>query len=259
MTAPRRLAGTVRRPSELVRLKKHVVTEQQQVTVPVQREEVRIEREPITDTNRDRAMDGPEITEAEHAVTLNQEEVVVDKQVVPKERVRLDKDVSTAEETVDETVRKERIDVERKSSAAPLIGCRARETPAPRTNHAKRHSARAATPASAVQQGSVFGRLTERSSVLGNCSLRRLYAPRLNFAFARNLCKAGASHVLANIPTNIAPIRRRLLREPHLRPSSVVATYIGGGAAERINYRLSANRIVRDGDRLQRRVTGATW
>jgi uncharacterized protein (TIGR02271 family) len=105
--------GTVRRPSELVRLKKSVVTEHQQVTVPVQREEVRIEREPITEANRDEAMSGPDITEAEHEVILNEEEVVVEKKVVPKERVRLDKDVSTSEETVDETVRKEQIDVER--------------------------------------------------------------------------------------------------------------------------------------------------
>jgi uncharacterized protein (TIGR02271 family) len=105
--------GTVRRPSELVRLKKHVVTEQVQVTVPVQREEVRIEREPITDANRAEAMDGPEITEAEHAVTLHEEEIVVDKKVVPKERVRLETDVSTSEETIEESVRKEQIDIER--------------------------------------------------------------------------------------------------------------------------------------------------
>jgi uncharacterized protein (TIGR02271 family) len=105
--------GTVRRPSELVRLKKHVVTEQVQVTVPVQREEVRIEREPITDANRAEALSGAEITEAEHSVTLHEEEVVVDKTVVPKERVRLETDVSTSEETVDESVRKEQIDIER--------------------------------------------------------------------------------------------------------------------------------------------------
>jgi uncharacterized protein (TIGR02271 family) len=105
--------GTVRRPSELVRLKKRVVTEPQQVTVPVQREEVVIEREPITDANRAEAMSGAEITEAEHAMTLHEEEVVVEKRVVPKERVRLDTDVSTSERTVDETVRKEQIDIER--------------------------------------------------------------------------------------------------------------------------------------------------
>ena len=43
---------TTRRPSELVRLRKHVVTENQQVTVPVQREEVRIEREPVLSVAR---------------------------------------------------------------------------------------------------------------------------------------------------------------------------------------------------------------
>ena len=37
------------------RLRKYVVTEKETVTVPVQREEVRIEREPITDANRRRA------------------------------------------------------------------------------------------------------------------------------------------------------------------------------------------------------------
>jgi uncharacterized protein (TIGR02271 family) len=105
--------GTVRRPSELVRLKKRVVTEQQQVTVPVQREEVVIEREAITDTNRAEAMSGAEMSEAEQAVTLHEEEVVVEKRVVPKERVRLEKDVSTSEQTVDEAVRKEQIDIER--------------------------------------------------------------------------------------------------------------------------------------------------
>jgi len=102
-----------RRPSELVRLKKRVVTEQQQVTVPVQHEEVRVEREPITDANIGRAMDGPELSDEEHEMTLNEEQVVVEKKVVPKERVRLDKDVTTEDQTVNEDVRKEQIDVER--------------------------------------------------------------------------------------------------------------------------------------------------
>ena len=105
--------GTVRRPSELVRLKKYIVTENVQTTVPVQREEVRIEREPITDANIGQAMDGPDLSSEEHEVTLNQEEVVVDKEVVPKERVRVDKDVVTEERSITEEVRKEQIDVER--------------------------------------------------------------------------------------------------------------------------------------------------
>ena len=94
------------------RLRKFVVTEQKQVTVPVQREEVRIEREPITDGNVGQATDGPAISEEEHEVTLHAETPVVEKQVVPKERVRLDKETVTEERTVNEEVRKEQIDAE---------------------------------------------------------------------------------------------------------------------------------------------------
>jgi uncharacterized protein (TIGR02271 family) len=104
--------GTQARERGRVRLRKYVTTEQEQVTVPVQREEVRVEREPITDTNLDAAMAGPDITEAEHEVTLREEEPVVDKEVVPRERVRLDKDTVTGEEQVAEEVRKEQIDLD---------------------------------------------------------------------------------------------------------------------------------------------------
>jgi uncharacterized protein (TIGR02271 family) len=104
--------------SELVRLKKRVVTEAQQVTVPVQHEEVRLEREPITGANREQALDGPAIHESEHDMTLNEEEVVVSERTVPKERVQLDKDVVTDQQTVQEDVRKERIDVEREQRHA---------------------------------------------------------------------------------------------------------------------------------------------
>jgi uncharacterized protein (TIGR02271 family) len=105
--------GTVRRPSELVRLRKYIVTENVQTTVPVSREEVRVEREPITEANIGKAMEGPDLSTEEHELTLNEEQVVVSKQVVPKERVRLDKDVVTEQETVNEEIRKEQIDVER--------------------------------------------------------------------------------------------------------------------------------------------------
>lgn len=105
--------GTVRRPSELVRLKKYVVTEPVTTTVPVEREVVRVEREPITEDNVDQAMGGPEISAGEHEVVLSEEEVVVDKQAVPKERLRVDTDTSTEERTVSEEIRREQIDVER--------------------------------------------------------------------------------------------------------------------------------------------------
>jgi uncharacterized protein (TIGR02271 family) len=104
--------GTARRESGRVRLRKYVVTEDVQTTVPVQREEVRVEREAITDANVDDALDGPEISEEEHEVTLHTEEPVVEKRVVPKERVRLDRETVTDEQTVSEEVRKERIETD---------------------------------------------------------------------------------------------------------------------------------------------------
>lgn len=104
--------GTTERESGRVRLQKYVVEEEVTKTVPVRREEVRVEREPITDANRGDAVDGPAISEEEHEVVLHAEEAVVDKQTVPKERIRLEKDVTTEDETVSETVRKEQVDVD---------------------------------------------------------------------------------------------------------------------------------------------------
>jgi uncharacterized protein (TIGR02271 family) len=104
--------GTAQRERGRVRLRKYVTTEQVQQTVPVQRERVRVEREPITDANRDAATSGPELSEAEHEVVLREEEPVVEKRVVPRERVRLDKDTVTDQERVAEQVRKEQIDLD---------------------------------------------------------------------------------------------------------------------------------------------------
>jgi uncharacterized protein (TIGR02271 family) len=104
--------GTERREAGRARLRKHVVTEEVTKTVPVQREEVRIEREPITDANRDAALDGPDISEEEHEVVLHEEAPVVSKEAVPKERVRMETDTRTDEETVSEQVRKERIETD---------------------------------------------------------------------------------------------------------------------------------------------------
>jgi uncharacterized protein (TIGR02271 family) len=107
--------GTRERETGRVRLRKYVVTEHVQQTVPVRREELRLEREPITDANRDRATAGPEISEEEHEVVLHEEQLVVDKRVVPKERVRLAKDTITDEQQISEEVRKEQIDVDDES------------------------------------------------------------------------------------------------------------------------------------------------
>jgi uncharacterized protein (TIGR02271 family) len=94
------------------RLRKYVVTENVTETVPVTREEVRVEREPITDANIGNALDGPAISEEEHEVTLHAERPVVEKEAVPVERVRLDKQMVTEQTQVSEGLRKEEIEVE---------------------------------------------------------------------------------------------------------------------------------------------------
>jgi uncharacterized protein (TIGR02271 family) len=104
--------GTQTRERGRARLRKHVTTEQQTVTVPVSREEVRVEREPITDANIDDATSGPAISEEEHEVTLREETPVVEKRAVPRERVRLDTETVTDERQVSEEVRKEQIQVD---------------------------------------------------------------------------------------------------------------------------------------------------
>jgi uncharacterized protein (TIGR02271 family) len=104
--------GTAQRERGRVRLRKYVITEPVQQTVPVRREKARVEREPITDANIGAATSGPELSEEEHEVVLREEEPVVEKRVVPRERVRLDKDTVTDEERVAEQVRKEEIEVQ---------------------------------------------------------------------------------------------------------------------------------------------------
>ncbi|MFC7490359.1 MULTISPECIES: DUF2382 domain-containing protein [unclassified Knoellia] len=104
--------GTEKRETGRARLRKHVVTEEQTVTVPVTREEVTIEREPITDANRDEAMAGPDISEEEHEVVLTEERPVVEKETVAVERVKLGKETVTDQEQVSESVRKEQIDTD---------------------------------------------------------------------------------------------------------------------------------------------------
>ncbi|MGW4946444.1 YsnF/AvaK domain-containing protein [Actinoplanes sp. NPDC004185] len=104
------------------RLRKHVVTEDVQITVTIRREELRLEREPIpshaqslvTDpdvfgTDEDfLTPDGGTIFE----VTLHEERPVVSTEIVPVERVRLRKVVHTDQQTVSGEVRKERIEVQ---------------------------------------------------------------------------------------------------------------------------------------------------
>ena len=98
--------GTEQVETGHVRLRKYVVTEEQQVTVPVRHEEVRIEREPIKDGQR-----GAEIGEDEQDLVLHAEKPVVHKETVPVERARLRAETVTDEQTVSGKVRKEQFEV----------------------------------------------------------------------------------------------------------------------------------------------------
>jgi uncharacterized protein (TIGR02271 family) len=89
------------------RLRKWVETEPVEMDVELKRETARVTREPI-----DRAVSDAEIGEEEVAVELREEEAVVQKQAVAKERVGLERDVETTTETVSDEVRKERVEVE---------------------------------------------------------------------------------------------------------------------------------------------------
>jgi uncharacterized protein (TIGR02271 family) len=100
------------RESGRVRLRKWVETEDVHVTVPIRRETARLVSEPITDANRGAALSGADISESEHEVVLREEVVDVDKRILPKERFRLETDVETDEVAVDESLRKERVEMD---------------------------------------------------------------------------------------------------------------------------------------------------
>jgi uncharacterized protein (TIGR02271 family) len=103
---------THKQPAGKARLRKYVVTENAEAIVPVKREEVKVEREPITDSNRAAATSGPAFHDEEHELTLTEERPVVSKEEVPVERVRLDKQQVTEAEKVSEKLRKEKIEMQ---------------------------------------------------------------------------------------------------------------------------------------------------
>jgi uncharacterized protein (TIGR02271 family) len=103
--------GMEDREAGRVRLHKHVVTEEQQITVPVTHEELRVEREPIR--QGDPAARGAKIgDEQDQEIVLHEQRPVVDTETVAVEKVRLGKETVTEDQTVKGKVRKERIDVD---------------------------------------------------------------------------------------------------------------------------------------------------
>ena len=101
--------GTEEREAGHVRLRKHVTTEEEQVTVPVQKEKLVVEREPVEGRSTGRIDDS---AHQDETITLREERPVVDKETVDVEKVRVGKETVTEQETVSGTVRKEHADIE---------------------------------------------------------------------------------------------------------------------------------------------------
>lgn len=104
--------NTEQAESGRVRVRKYVVTEQQSVTVPVSHEEVRIEREPISESERGSMSSSARMGEEEQEVVLHEDRPTVSKESVPVERIRLRTETVTEERTVQDEVQMERFDVQ---------------------------------------------------------------------------------------------------------------------------------------------------
>ena len=104
--------GTEQVETGRAKLRKYITSETVTETVPVSHEEVRIEREPITDATSAKAYDGPALSEEEHEVTLTATKPVVNKETVPVERVRLGTETVQENVQVSEEVRKENIETD---------------------------------------------------------------------------------------------------------------------------------------------------
>jgi len=89
------------------RLRKWVETEPVALDVELRREVARVSREPI-----DEPVGDHDFSEEEVEVPLHAEQPVVQKRAVAKERVRLEKDVQTEQQTVQDEVKKERVETE---------------------------------------------------------------------------------------------------------------------------------------------------
>lgn len=105
--------GTESREAGKVRLRKHVTTDTQRVDVPVQREEVVVDRQPIDPDSPEARAGGIDATaDSEETITLREERPVVNKETVATEKVNVDKRAVQDTAHVEGEVRREEIDVD---------------------------------------------------------------------------------------------------------------------------------------------------
>jgi uncharacterized protein (TIGR02271 family) len=101
--------GTESEPAGTAKLRKYVVTEDVHTTVPVEHDEVRVEREPVAAGDRRARAD---IGDEQQEMALRAERPVVSKEQVPVERVRLAKDEVVEDRAVDERLRREQVEAD---------------------------------------------------------------------------------------------------------------------------------------------------
>jgi uncharacterized protein (TIGR02271 family) len=99
--------GTQEVETGQARLRKWVETEPVAMDVELRQETARVTREPV-----DEPVSDAELGEDEIHVPLHGERPVVQKQTVAKERVGIETDVTTDRQTVEDEVRKERVEVD---------------------------------------------------------------------------------------------------------------------------------------------------
>jgi uncharacterized protein (TIGR02271 family) len=104
--------GTERVQVGRARLRKYVVTEDEALTVPVEREELRVTRRPVTAADLASWSDDSPLGEEMHEIVLTEERVEAAKEVVPVERVRLGTAAVTEQQPVTETLRKEQVELD---------------------------------------------------------------------------------------------------------------------------------------------------
>jgi uncharacterized protein (TIGR02271 family) len=101
------VAGTREREAGSVKVRKRVRTDRERLEVPTRREEVSVERVPVSGEASEAQIGADEVS-----VPVVEDEVVVQKKPVVKEEIRVRKDVVHERQIVEEDVRREEVDIE---------------------------------------------------------------------------------------------------------------------------------------------------
>jgi uncharacterized protein (TIGR02271 family) len=101
------LAGTRERVAGSVNVRKRVRTDRVRIEVPTRREEVSVERVPVSGEASEAQIGADEVS-----VPVVEDEIVVQKKPVVKEEIRIRKDVVHERQIVEDDVRREEVDIE---------------------------------------------------------------------------------------------------------------------------------------------------